>query len=51
MLFKHECHALFKHKNRVHDFRVYTTQIDIQHPCLNNSNRHMTFIFKQCAQH
>jgi len=24
---------------------------DIQHPCLNNTNRHITFLFLKCTQH
>jgi hypothetical protein len=32
VLFKHECHALFKHGSHVHDFCVQTTKIDIQPP-------------------
>jgi hypothetical protein len=51
VLVKHECRALFKHESCVYDFRVYTTQINIQHPCLNNMNRHMTFVSKQCARY
>jgi hypothetical protein len=48
---KHKCRALFKHESCVYNFRVQTTQIAIQHPCLNNMNRHRTFVFKQCAQY
>jgi hypothetical protein len=36
--FTHKCHALSKHENRVHDFRVKTIQIDTQHSCLNNAH-------------
>ncbi len=49
VLFKYECHTLFKHGSRVHDFHVETTQIDIQHLCLNNTKMHVTFVFKQCT--
>jgi hypothetical protein len=49
--FKHKHHALFKNGSCVHDFCVWTTQINIQHLCLNNMNKQMTFMFKKCIWH
>jgi hypothetical protein len=46
VLFKHECYALFKHekiKSCVNNMNRNTTSV------LKNTNRHMTFVFKQCT--
>jgi len=48
VLFKHECYALFKHWKQflcVNNMNRNTTS------SLKNTNRHMTFVFKQCAWH
>jgi len=41
--------VLFKHENHVHNFHVQITQINIQYLSSNNMDKHMTFVFKQCA--
>jgi hypothetical protein len=51
VLFKHEGRALFKHENCVHNFHVSKIGIDIQHPWLKNTYKHVTFVSKQCMQH
>jgi hypothetical protein len=48
VLFKHECHALFKHEKWflcVNNMNKHTTF------GLKNINKHMAFVFKQCAWH
>ncbi len=48
VLFKHECHALFKHIkwfSYVNNMNKHTTY------GLKNTNRHTTFMFKQCTWH
>jgi hypothetical protein len=43
ILVKHKCHSLFKHESWVYNF------VCKQHLCLKDTNKHMTFMFKQCT--